>query len=114
MGALLTGVLAEKAWNGGAAAGALFGEPRRLLVQAVGVAAAIAFSAAGTFAILRLVGLFAPLRAGVREEGLGLDVTQHGEEGYTRGEGAILVLPDPTPVSGLALPVVTEAAPGSR
>jgi Amt family ammonium transporter len=94
VGALLTGVLAEKAWNGGAGAGALFGSPRQLAVQAIAVAASIAFSAAGTFALLKLVGLFAPLRAGAREEGLGLDVTQHGEESYTRGEGAILVLPD--------------------
>ena len=31
-----------------------------------------------------------PLRADAREEGLGLDVTQHGEEAYSRGEGAIL------------------------
>ena len=29
-----------------------------------------------------------------RDEGLGLDVSQHGEEAYARGEGAILVLPD--------------------
>ena len=28
----------------------------------------------------------------VREEGLGLDFTQHGEEAYSRGEGAILLL----------------------
>jgi Amt family ammonium transporter len=112
VGALLTGVLAEKAWNGGAAAGTLFGEPRRLLVQAAGVVAAIAFSAGGTFAILKLVGLFAPLRAGMREEGLGLDVTQHGEEGYTRGEGAILVLPDPAP-AGVALSAPVSAESGS-
>jgi ammonium transporter, Amt family len=114
VGALLTGVLADKAWNGGVAAGALFGEPRRLLVQAIGVAAAIAFSGAGTFAILKLVGLFAPLRAGEREEGLGLDVTQHGEEAYTRGEGAILVLPDAAtaeaPLSAPALPAERGAA----
>jgi len=112
VGALLTGVLAENAWNGGAGAGALFGEPRRILVQALGVAATIAFSAAGTFAILKLVGAFAALRAGAREEGLGLDVTQHGEEAYTRGEGAILVLPDsptPAPLSA-ALPAEGGAA----
>jgi Amt family ammonium transporter len=34
------------------------------------------------------------LRASSREEGIGLDVTQHGEEAYSRGEGAILVQPD--------------------
>ena len=32
------------------------------------------------------------LRTDPREEGLGLDFTQHGEEAYGRGEGAILVL----------------------
>ena len=35
-----------------------------------------------------------PLRVTEREEALGLDVTQHGEEAYVTGEGAILVTPD--------------------
>jgi Amt family ammonium transporter len=108
VGAILTGVLAQKAWNGGVADGALFGDPRRILVQAAAVAAAVVWSAAGTFALLKLVALFAPLRATAREEGLGLDVTQHGEEAYTEGEGAILVLPEvlsaeaPLPASALS------------
>src|SRR5206468_9095291 len=93
VGALLTGVLAQKAWNG-VADGALFGNPRQLAVQATAVLAAAAYSAVGTLAVLKLVALVVPLRASAREEGLGLDVSQHGEEAYTRGEGAILVLPD--------------------
>jgi Amt family ammonium transporter len=32
-----------------------------------------------------------PLRVSEREEALGMDVVQHGEEAYTSGEGAILV-----------------------
>jgi ammonia channel protein AmtB len=40
-----------------------------------------------TFAI----ALFMPLRATEREEAVGLDVVQHGEEAYATGEGAILV-----------------------
>jgi Amt family ammonium transporter len=44
--------------------------------------------------LLKLVSLFAPLRVSSREEGMGLDVTQHGEEAYAHDEGAILVLPD--------------------
>jgi Amt family ammonium transporter len=99
VGALLTGVLAQKAWNG-TADGLLFGNPRQLAVQAVSVLAVIAYSGAATFGLLKLVGAFAPLRASGREEGLGLDVTQHGEEAYARGEGAILVLPD-VPAAGL-------------
>ena len=42
--------------------------------------------------ILKGLALLVPIRAGAREEGLGLDVTQHGEEAYSRGEGAILML----------------------
>ena len=106
MGALLTGVLAEKAWNG-TADGALFGNPRQLLIQAAGIGATIAFSLIGTFVILKAIALVAPLRAGAREEGLGLDVTQHGEEAYTQGEGAILVLGDPAPPAApLAAPAL--------
>jgi Amt family ammonium transporter len=112
VGALLTGVLAQKAWNG-TADGLLFGNPRQLLVQAVSVLAVLLYSGVATFGLLKLVGAFAPLRASEREEGLGLDVTQHGEEAYTRGEGAILVLPE-TPPSDLVLPAIAPEAPGSR
>jgi Amt family ammonium transporter len=42
--------------------------------------------------LLRLVGLFMPLRVPDRAQGVGLDITQHGEEAYTHGEGALLLL----------------------
>jgi len=93
VGALLTGVLATKVWNG-TADGLLYGNPRQLGVQALGALAAIVFSGVMTFVILKVLALFGPLRVDARDEGLGLDVTQHGEEAYARGEGAILVLPD--------------------
>jgi ammonium transporter, Amt family len=106
VGALLTGVLAQKSWNG-TADGALFGNPRQLAIQAAGVLATAAFSFAGTFVVLKIVGVFASLRAPIREEGLGLDVTQHGEEAYARVDGAILVLNDPSPPAPpLATPVL--------
>ena len=103
VGALLTGVLAQKIWNG-TADGLLFGNPRQLAVQAVSVLVVALYSGAATFGLLRLVGAFAPIRATTRDEGLGLDVTQHGEEAYARGEGAILVLPEAAG-TGLVLPV---------
>ncbi|HJQ53657.1 MAG TPA: ammonium transporter [Gemmatimonadaceae bacterium] len=90
VGALLTGVLAEKSWNG-VADGALFGNPRQLLVQLAAVVATIVYSAVATYVILKLIALGFRLRASAQEEGIGLDVTQHGEEAYSRGEGAILV-----------------------
>ncbi|MDR7482255.1 MAG: ammonium transporter [Armatimonadota bacterium] len=104
VGALLTGVLAQKVWSG-AADGLLFGNPLQLGVQAVAVVAAAAYSAAGTLVLLKLVGTVLPLRvADPGEEGLGLDVSQHGEEAYTTGEGAILVLSEPAPPSPAPAP----------
>jgi len=93
VGALLTGVFAQKSWNG-TADGLLSGNPRQFFVQLLAVLVTIVFSAAATFVLLKLVNLVVPLKVGTREEGLGLDVSQHGEEAYGSGEGAILVLPD--------------------
>jgi Amt family ammonium transporter len=89
-GALLTGVFAQKSWNG-VADGALFGNIAQLWPQLLAVAATIVYSLIGTFVILKAIALVKPLRASVKEEGRGLDVTQHGEEAYSRGEGAILI-----------------------
>ena len=92
VGALLTGVLAQKTWNGGAGDGALFGNIRQLGVQAIAVLATIAYSVVATFVIVKLLSLVMQLRTEAREEGMGLDFSQHGEEAYSRGEGAILLL----------------------
>jgi len=100
VGAMLTGVFAEKAWSGVASSGALFGNVKQLAIQAIAVVVTIAYSALGTLAILKLIALASRLRTTSREEGLGLDFTQHGEEAYSRGEGAILLLDRPSlPVS---------------
>ncbi len=107
-GALLTGVLASKAWNG-TADGLLFGNPAQLGIQAVAVLAAIAYSAAASFVLLKLVGLAFALKVGPREEGLGLDVSQHGEEAYADHDGAILILEPP---AGSSQPVQALAAEG--
>jgi len=111
VGALLTGVLAQKTWSG-VSDGLFFGNPRQLPVQALCVLAVAAYSGAATFGLLKLVAAFVPLRASAKDEGLGLDVTQHGEEAYTRGEGAILVLHD-APASPMALPAPSPAGGGS-
>ena len=84
VGALLTGVFAQKAFNT-VADGLLFGNPAQLGIQAVAVLAAIVYSAVGTFVLLKLVGLIVPLRAEKDDENTGLDVSQHGEEAYVQG-----------------------------
>ncbi|MDQ6689993.1 MAG: ammonium transporter, partial [Gemmatimonadota bacterium] len=73
VGALLTGVLAERSWNG-TADGALFGNLAQLAIQFAAVGATILYSVVGTFVILKLVALVAPLRASVKEEGMGMDL----------------------------------------
>jgi len=93
VGALLTGVFAQKDWSG-LPDGLLFGNPDQMRIQAIGVGAVIVYAALMTFVILKVMGAVMALRAEVGDEGLGMDVTQHGEEAYTSGEGAILVLPD--------------------
>ena len=91
VGALLTGVFAQKAWNG-IVDGALFGNPRQLIAQLIAVAATILYSAVATFVLIRALSLVMRMRASLQEEGIGLDVSQHGEEAYSSGEGAILIM----------------------
>jgi Amt family ammonium transporter len=88
VGALLTGVFAEKALNG-AFDGALFGNPGQVLLQGAAVLGAIAYSAVGTFVVLKLIGLVMPLRATASEEAEGLDITAHGEEAYAPAGGSL-------------------------
>jgi len=86
VGALLTGVFAEKAINT-VADGALFGNPRQLLIQGAAVLAAIVYSGVVSFVLLKLIALVMPLRASINEETDGLDITEHGEEAYLHAGG---------------------------
>ena len=87
VGALLTGVFAQKALNG-VADGALFGNPAQLGVQAAAVLAAIAYSGVMSFVLLKAISLVLPLRATSDDEGVGLDISAHGEEAYLHSDGA--------------------------
>ena len=94
-GALLTGVFASARWGG--TDGLLHGHAAQLGLQAVGVVATVAYSGTATFVLLKLIDLVLPLRAATRAEGLGMDITQHGEEAYSEGEGAVLVFRESAP-----------------
>jgi ammonium transporter, Amt family len=87
VGALLTGVFAQKALNG-VADGLLFGNPMQLAIQAAAVLASIVYSGGATFVLLKLVGAVVPLRVGENDESMGLDVAQHGEEAYLHAQGS--------------------------
>jgi Amt family ammonium transporter len=92
-GILFIGFFAQLSWNG-VSNGLAYGHPRQLLWQAVAAAVGPAYAFIGTFVILKVLGLFMPLRVTEREEALGMDVVQHGEDAYASGEGAILVTPE--------------------
>jgi ammonium transporter, Amt family len=87
VGALLTGVFAQKALNG-VADGVLFGNPAQLGIQAMAVVAAIVYSGAVSFVLLKAIGVVIPLRANEAEESVGLDLALHGEEAYVHGGGS--------------------------
>jgi Amt family ammonium transporter len=91
MGALLTGLFASGAINavfGRDAAGnprptgAIDGNWRQVFNQAVGMGVGWSLAIVGTLALLFLVDKTMGLRVSAGDEATGLDLTQHGEEGY--------------------------------
>jgi len=86
VGALLTGVFADKALNG-VFDGAMYGNPGQLGIQATAVVTAIVYSGAVSFILLKVINIVIPIRADASDEGTGLDLTQHGEEAYLHEGG---------------------------
>ncbi|MDD5084479.1 MAG: ammonium transporter [Candidatus Omnitrophica bacterium] len=83
VGALATGLFAQKIINPAGANGLFFGNPAQLGTQALGVAATIAYSIIVTFILLKVLDLIMGLRVKDEEEVVGLDITQHEESAYT-------------------------------
>lgn len=82
-GALLTGVFAEKVINSAGNNGLLFGNSQLLAVQALAVVVVAVYSFVVSFIILKLLSLKFNLRVSHDEEKQGLDVSAHGEQGYS-------------------------------
>ena len=90
LGAILTGIFASSAVNpilkdaqgNTLASGLLEGNAHQLLNQFAGVAIAWVLAAVGTIAILKVVDVTIGLRVSEEHEVQGLDLSQHGEEGY--------------------------------
>ena len=90
LGALLTGVFASKLINpifkdargNVLSSGWIDGNFHQLFNQLIGVVIAWTIAAVGTIAILKFVDAVIGLRVSAEDEVEGLDVTQHGEEGY--------------------------------
>jgi Amt family ammonium transporter len=90
VGALLTGVFAtsivnpifKDAQGNSLPSGLLDGKASQILNQLVGVAIAWGLAVVGTIVILKVVDLTVGLRVSSDHEVQGLDLSQHGEEGY--------------------------------
>ena len=81
-GALATGLFASVAINAGGANGLFYGNAKQLLIQFIAVAATIVYGFVVTFILLKVLDWTMGLRVTQEEEVMGLDITQHGEEGY--------------------------------
>ena len=88
LGAILTGVFATSAINDTQINGKVIplglvdGNPGQILNQAMGVGIAIGLAVVGTLVILKVVDVLIGVRVDGDAEEEGLDLTQHGEEGY--------------------------------
>jgi Amt family ammonium transporter len=88
VGALLTGVFATNLINDTPIDGKVIplglidGNPGQILNQAIAVLIAISLGAVGTFVILKICDLLIGVRVDPTAEEEGLDLSQHGEEGY--------------------------------
>ena len=88
LGAILTGVFATNAINNTQINGKIVplglvdGNPGQILNQAIGVLIAVTLATVGTFVILKICDALIGVRVDPDAEEQGLDLTQHGEEGY--------------------------------
>lgn len=83
MGALLTGLFASKLINPAGGDGLFFGNPGQFGIQALSVLCAWAYAFVVSFILLKIIDATIGLRVSEEEESMGLDLTQHGEVGYT-------------------------------
>jgi Amt family ammonium transporter len=81
-GALATGLFASKAMNPAGNDGLFFGNPSLLAIQALTVLVAWIYSFVVTLVLLKILDRTMGLRVSEEHEMNGLDLSQHGENGY--------------------------------
>jgi Amt family ammonium transporter len=82
-GVLATGLFASKAINAAGNNGLFFGNPSLLGIQALSILSVWIYSFAMTFIILKVLDWTMGLRVSEDHEISGLDISQHGEAGYS-------------------------------
>lgn len=87
-GGIATGIFTQKSINPVARwDGLIFGDYHLFAAQIVGIIITIAVAVVGTLICVAIVRVFTPLRVSVREEQVGLDISEHGESAYPSFNG---------------------------
>jgi Amt family ammonium transporter len=82
IGAILTAIFATTEVNAGGKDGVLRGNFEELFVELGAIALAYIIAAVGTWIILKIIAATVGLRVPDQTEDQGLDINEHGEEGY--------------------------------
>ena len=83
LGTLATGLFATKSVNPGGADGLFYGNPKQLAIQALATVVVLAYSFVVTYVLLKALDKLMGLRVSREDEVMGLDLSEHGEAGYT-------------------------------
>ena len=87
-GGIATGLFGKTSINSVAKwDGLVFGDHRLFLAQVLSIVITIAVAIVGTLICIGIVRIFTPLRVGPKEEMVGLDASQHGENAYPSFNG---------------------------
>ena len=87
-GGIATGIFAKSSINDVAQwDGLIFGDYHLFVAQIIGILVTIAIAVVGTLICVAVVRLFTPLRVELKDEQLGLDLSQHGESAYPSFNG---------------------------
>ena len=79
-GSIATGIFASATIGG--VNGLIFGNVGQFIAQLEAVAVVVPFAFFGSYALLKIVNVFSPLRVSEKAEDAGLDLSEHGEEAY--------------------------------
>ncbi|WP_276746555.1 ammonium transporter [Chlorogloeopsis fritschii] len=87
VGAILTAIFATTTVNAAGKDGLLKGNWNELLVELAAIAVAYVVAGVGTFIILKIIDATVGLRVQEQAEVQGMDINEHGEEGYNEEFG---------------------------
>lgn len=83
LGTVSAGLFASLAINSAGANGMFFGNPRQLAIQAGAVALIALYSFVVSLVLFKIIEKIVKVRVDVEQETEGIDISQHGESGYT-------------------------------